>query len=206
MELTFGDATPDDVDAAVPLIFSSGPDAFNYVFSHRTKINALQFLAKAFVRPRGEFGYTNHVVGTLDGQVVACGAGFTGSDMPGFMLNATTSIFKFYGPLQALAVIRRGLQIEKMVPPPMGNMHYIGHIGVDPEFRGRGLGEQLMNHIIEEGRRLGRTTAALDVSLENPRAEALYTRLGFKVTWEKISHYRNETSHIPSHHRMEIVY
>ncbi|MFP6582483.1 MAG: N-acetyltransferase [Candidatus Hydrogenedentota bacterium] len=206
MELQIRDATPEDAEAAAPLVFSSGPDAFNFVFSHRTKMNALEFLEKAFVREGGEFGYRNHIVGTLDGKVVASGAGFTGTEMPAFMLSDTRTIFGFYGFSQGLRVIGRVLQIEHIVPPPKSNIQYIGHIGVDPEFRSRGLGAQLVNHLIDVGREQGRTAAVLDVSCENPRAEALYARLGFTVTWEKESHYRNETSHVPSHRRMEIRY
>lgn len=34
MDLTFRRATSADAEAAVPLIYSSGPTAFDYVFSH----------------------------------------------------------------------------------------------------------------------------------------------------------------------------
>ena len=33
MPLSFRPARPEDVDAAVPLIYSSGPDAFDYAFA-----------------------------------------------------------------------------------------------------------------------------------------------------------------------------
>ena len=186
----------------VPLIFSSGPDAFNYVFSHRTKTNAQGFLEKAFVREDSDFSYRNHICGTLDGQIVASGAAFSTTEM----LSALKCIFGVYGLVHGIRVCKRGLEIERILPPPHGDMQYIAHIGVDPEFRSRGIGEKIVRYLIDSGRELGLPKATLDVSCENPRAEALYARMGFVVAYEKTSNYRNATSHIPSHRRMEIVY
>lgn len=202
MEFEIRDARPEDVEAMVPLIFSSGPDAFNYVFSHRTKVSAQGFLARAFLREDSDFSYRNHVAGTLDGRVIASGAVFRGTEM----IPAIRAIFGVYGIRQAIGVCIRGLQIERIVVPPDGTMQYIAHIGVDPEFRSRGYGEQIVQHLIDAGRGQGLDAATLDVSCENPRAEALYTRMGFDVAYEKTSNYRNATSHIPSHRRMEIKY
>ena len=202
MDLEIRAARPEDVEAMVPLIFSSGPDAFNYVFSHRTRVNAHGFLEKAFVREDSDFSYRNHICGALNGEVVASGAAFHGTEM----IPAILSIFGVYGVRQGIGVCLRGLQIERIVIPPTGDLQYIGHIGVDPEFRSRGIGEKIVQHIIDAGRGEGYRAAALDVSCENPRAEALYARMGFELTYEKISPYRNATSHIPDHRRMEIAY
>ena len=52
---------------------------------------------------------------------------------------------------------------------------------------------------------MGRTRAALDVSVENPRAQALYERLDFEVTEECMSKLENSTARVPDHRRMEIA-
>ena len=62
---------------------------------------------------------------------------------------------------------------------------------------------RLVEYLLDTGRELGRKTAILDVSVENPRAEALYTRMGFKVTAERVSGFKNETARVPNHRRME---
>ena len=204
MDVEIRAARPEDVEAAVPLILSSGPDTFNYVFSHRTRTNAEGFLRRAFVKENGEFGYKNHHVAVLDGVVIAAGTGYSSGDMMGFTLAAMRDIFSCYGPITGLAVIRRGLQVERVVRPPKSNLHYIAHIGVAPELRGRGVGARLVNFLLEQGRAKNRAVAGLDVSVENPRAQALYERLGFKVTKEETSSYKNDTAHVPGHRRMEL--
>jgi len=205
LDLQFRPARPEDADAAVPLIRSSGPAAFDYVFTHATRVSAARYLHRAFQMGKGEFGYRNHIVGEIDGQVVAAGAAYSGKDIPRFTLTALWHIPAVYGLLDGTRVIVRGLKIEKLVKPPTGTLHYVAHLGVDPEFRSRGIGIQLVERLLAMGREKGRTTAALDVSVENPRAQALYERIGFHVTQELTSTLTNPTATVPDHRRMEIT-
>jgi ribosomal protein S18 acetylase RimI-like enzyme len=202
---TIRPARPEDVDAAVPLIFSSGPDAFNFVLSHKTPMNAQEFLAAAYVTGKGEFGFPDHWVVEDNGEVVALAAGYTGTTASGFLLPAVVQCFRFNGLLGGLGVVRRGLQIEKHIVPPKGpDEFYIAHVGVAPERRGQGLGGLLLDLVHDEGRRQGAKVAALDVSVENPRAEALYTRMGYQVVELVESELRNDAGYVPHHRRMEL--
>lgn len=54
--LQFREAGPGDAGEAVPLIYSSGPAAFDFVFGHKAK-QALEFLHFAFLDGAGEMGY-----------------------------------------------------------------------------------------------------------------------------------------------------
>ena len=197
-------ARPEDAEAAVPLIYSSGPAAFDYVFTHQTHLPATGYLRRALEYPNGEFGYRHHVVVELDGEVVGAGASFSGRDALGFMPTALRQIFGWYGLIGGARVSRRGLQVERVVQVPKGDLHYISHLGVSPELRGHGIGRKLVDHLIELGRAKGRTLAALDVSVENPRAQALYERIGFTVTSELVSKLDNDTARVPNHRRMEV--
>ncbi len=210
-EVLIREARPEDAVRAAPLIYSSGPACFDYIFSHRTPVNAIQFLERMFAEPKGEFGFTHHRVAELfrdgdgesEGEVVGTGTFFTGAEVPGFTIAALRQILGCYGLSRGPGVIRRGLQIEGIVRPPKGDMHVIAHIGVAPELRGRGIGTIIMEHLMQAGRERGRSVAVLDVSAENPRAQALYERLGFVVTDERPSNLSNETATVPDHRRME---
>jgi len=205
MNVTFRPSRPDDAEALVPLTYSSGPAAFSYVFSHRTRIAAQEFLYRTLQQPAGEFGYGCHVTGELDGEIVAAGASFGADAALPYFFAALRQIVGHYGIGQSIGVSRRGLQVEAMIKPPKDGEHAILHLGVAPEMRGRGIGEQLVHHLLGIGREAGRTTAVLDVSVENPRAQALYERLGFVVTKEYPSRLENDTAHVPDHRRMELV-
>ncbi|OOG44351.1 GNAT family N-acetyltransferase [Rhodanobacter sp. C06] len=201
--MCFRAATAQDAAAAVPLIHSSGPAAFDYVFALPGRGGAQAFLQRAFVDGAGEFGWRNHVVGELEGVVVAVGAGFGGETALKFTLATARQILAHYGLRHAAGVIARGLRVERVIPPPARGMHYLAHLGVSPVLRGQGIGQALIEELIQRGMQAGRRRMVLDVAASNPRAQALYERLGFAVTGERRSALANAQGAVPDHRRME---
>ncbi len=205
MNIEIRPARPEDADAATPLVYSSGPAVFSYVFSHRTRVDAQEYLRRTLRKESGEFGYGSHVVAELDGGIVGAGASFSGRESGRHLVAAVRSIFGTYGAVSGMRVVRRGIHAESIVKPPKGDEHCVAHLGVSPDLRGHGIGTRLVEYLLDVGRQKGRNTAILDVSVENPRAEELYKRLGFEVAHEIKSNYQNETAAIPNHRRMERV-
>ncbi|MGI9667284.1 MAG: GNAT family N-acetyltransferase [Acidimicrobiia bacterium] len=201
MSLTFRTASPADVDAVLPLIYSSGPAAFDYIFSTGKKKPA-DFLRRAIPTGKGEFGYHTHTVVIQRGVVVGAGATFTGGGLGEMMTLAGQIAGTYKG--SAPSVIARGLKFERIVTPPKKGEHCIAHLGVDPEVQSNGIGTELIERLLDDGRRLGRQRAVLDVSVENPRAQELYERLGFLVTEQTESSLSNEYATVPAHRRMEL--
>ena len=202
-QVRFRPAAATDVGMAVPLIHSSGPAAFEYVFAVPGRSDAQAFLRHAFVDGAGEFGWRNHVVGELDGRVVAVGAGYGADTHWAFTLAAARQILGFFGWRHAPGVITRGLRVERVIAPPSGRMHYLAHLGVEPALRGRGIGAALVDHLAAQAAALGRMPLALDVAVGNPRAQALYERCGFAVTGERPSALADARGQVPPHRRME---
>jgi ribosomal protein S18 acetylase RimI-like enzyme len=197
-------AGPEDADAAVPLIYSSGPAAFDYVFHVPGRATARDFLRRAFVDGAGEFGFRNHVVGISGDEVIAAGAAWSGRSNLRFAVAAARQIFVVYGLAAGAGVVSRGLQVESIIQPPRRDCCYVAHLGVRAELRGRGHGESLVRHLLAWGRRQGLTHAALDVAVTNPRAQALYERMGFKVTRELASRLSNAQATVADHRRMDL--
>ncbi|NIG52257.1 GNAT family N-acetyltransferase [Chitinophaga sp. Cy-1792] len=61
---------------------------------------------------------------------------------------------------------------------------YIRLLGVDPSFRGAGIGEQLMRMAISAAKASGERVLGLHTSTEMPTARRLYERLGFRLIRE----------------------
>ena len=177
--ITFRPCRPEDADMAVPLIYSSGPAAFDYVFCDRAPDQALAFLKAAFIRGTSEFGYPQHTAALHNGRLVGVGAVRTARQNTEFTLAALRAICAFYPPLAAARIIWRGLKTEQIIRPPQVGVGVVYHLGVDTEFRGRGIGRRLLDHLLDKVRAQKATTAALDVAATNPRAKALYERQGF---------------------------
>lgn len=201
--LTFRPAVAADVDAAVPLIHSSGPAAFEYVFDVPGVGHAQAFLRRAFVDGAGEFGWRSHVVGELDGAVVAAGAIYSGATKWSFTLAAARQILAHYGWRHSAGVIGRGLRVESVIPPPAGNMVYLAHLGVSPELRGNGYGVALVAHLLATRSADAVGPLILDVATSNPDAQRLYQRLGFAVVSERRSRLANAQGVVPNHRRMQ---
>jgi GNAT superfamily N-acetyltransferase len=203
LRVRFRPATPEDAAVAVPLIYSSGPVAFDYVFTTRDGGDAQAFLQHCFVDGAGEFGWRNHWVGVVDGKVVAVGAGYGADTKWAFTLAAARQIIGHYGLRRGLSVIARGLRVESLIRPPEGDMHYLAHLAVLPELRGQGVGRALIDQLVGMARDASRNRVVLDVASSNPRAEALYRRAGFKVVGERMSRLANARGRVPDHRRME---
>ena len=57
---------------------------------------------------------------------------------------------------------------------------YISNVAVAPEFRRRGIGENLVTALIREGQRRTLSFLTLEVRVSNESARRLYSRLGFR--------------------------
>lgn len=177
-EITLRPARPEDVELAVPLILSSGSQAFNWVFTTSTR-DCSDFIAYAYTSGQGQFGYQNHVVAEVDHLVVGTIAFYTRSEFLRFNLRTGALIVSFYGWKQCWSVFYRGLKTESTLPPPKKHHLYLAHVAVSDKVQGRGIGSQLISYAMASEKNQG-TAVSLDVAHSNPQAEKLYHRLGFQ--------------------------
>lgn len=179
--IAFRPATPGDAEPAAALIFSAGPQALCYGFGP-DRVDVLAFLAAAFCDGRGFFGWRNHVVAELDGEVAAVAASYNYSAYARLCLGHLAVVWRLHAPAAFVSALRRSLQLQALMPAPGQAMHYLANFGVREDLRGRGVGSAMLEYQLACARRLGRSVFALDVSVANPRAQALYGRLGMRVT------------------------
>ncbi len=181
MALIIRPCKPEDVEDILPLMYSAGPDAFRFVFSVNSELEAMDILRASFVKGDGEFGYRDHFVAVDNDEIVALIGMRSAQDNLKYTLSAASSIFKFYGIINGLRVISRGLRFERIVAPPHKGVLCLHNLGVKEGLRGKGYGRQLIAWFIEQAGKRNETAVGLDVAETNPRAKALYLGLGFTV-------------------------
>lgn len=76
---------------------------------------------------------------------------------------------------------------------------WITQVGVVPAARGRGFGACLVAEAVRRMRSAGETTITLNVNVDNPRAAALYRRLGFAYSGRR-ARYAAPPDHQPRPH------
>lgn len=69
-----------------------------------------------------------------------------------------------------------------------GELH-INNVAVRAEFRRRGIGAALLNHVLDEARRRKANAAFLEVRSANHAAQALYEKSGFKAIARRVDYY-----------------
>jgi ribosomal protein S18 acetylase RimI-like enzyme len=199
---TFRAAAPADVADAVPLIYSSGPAAFDFVFEVGSSQSARDFLRFAFLEGGGEFGWRAHRVAEIGGRIAAAGAAFDGRTVAQFTIANALQILRFFGPIRAWGVLLRGLRVEAIIRPPRAQEYYLCHVGVRQELRGHGIGTRFMQDLLRGVDADRHRCAALDVAVTNPRARSLYEKLGFVIDALRTSSLQNRRSRVPDHYRM----
>ncbi|MBM9579353.1 GNAT family N-acetyltransferase [Leptospira sp. 201903070] len=191
-------AQPKDVDEIVPLIYSSGPAAWDYVFTQGSN-TPFDFLSTSFIKRGNTISYKNHFVAELNGEVVGAILSYR---QPSFLLlNGGTAlrILAVYG-FSAPKVIARGLVTEGMIRPPKTGRLYLGHIAVSEKHRGKGIGKELIRFMAKTFPEF--KTLSLDVSQKNETAIQLYKGLGFRTVDARS--FGGPTGKVPDHFYMEV--
>jgi [ribosomal protein S18]-alanine N-acetyltransferase len=67
----------------------------------------------------------------------------------------------------------------------------VNNLAVHPDFRGRGVAEALILHVVGKVRAAGATFVTLEVRPSNTAAVTLYKKLGFEVLGERKNYYTN---------------
>ncbi len=200
--IQFKKCSPHDADQAVPLIYSSGPDAFEYVFQN-SQTHAMDFLHYVFKQRGGEFSYDNQYGLYDDGKLIATGSIFSQKQSKLFTLYDAARILIYY-KWKSAPILLRGLRIEQIIKLPKKNEISLTHIAVHPDYRSKGLGTRMMKELQTHSEKPPSQRFVLDVSEENPRARALYESLGFVVVKHLISTLKSRYSYVPNHYRMEL--
>jgi ribosomal-protein-alanine N-acetyltransferase len=68
---------------------------------------------------------------------------------------------------------------------------HINNVAMLPQYRGRGIGTALMDHVLAEARGIGARRATLEVRASNTLALRLYQRLGFYVAATRRNYYNH---------------
>ncbi len=190
-----------DQSRVVPLIYSSGPQTFRYVFSIDHQHQAVEFLHYAYQCEQGQFSYRKHtaiVVDDTEADVLAgVGCLATGADFHHCTWHNLKQILAFYGLRKGLQVLARGLQVERIIPPPANNVGYISNLGM--AIPGQGFGSRLIEHFRQQALTWDVSTLALDVADSNRNARRLYERLGFIAEKIRPSARENQWGRLEGH-------
>lgn len=121
--------------------------------------------------PETIYSFENSIVAEVDGKVAGAMCAYDGADY----VRLKQPILEVIGEDSGFGQLRETEAGE----------FYLDSVGVYPEFRGMGIASKIIEAQVARAASLGHKVAGLIVDVDNPRAEALYSRLGFKYVDDK---------------------
>lgn len=195
-------ALPSDNGDISQLMYSSGIELYDFIFKTSEK-TAIDFIQHEFLSGQGFCGYNNVTVAIDNDRVIATGCFFDGEIFNQLVWGTVKNIFSFYGPIKAFSILAKSRHTSSVMRTPRKTEIYLSNFGVAPDLRGSGIGSKMIEHQRKVAAKDGYNTLSLDVADNNPRAESLYTRLGFKVVREKI--FPKKDANIPDTKEMKMA-
>ncbi|MEC7119955.1 MAG: GNAT family N-acetyltransferase [Pseudomonadota bacterium] len=187
-------AEPQDATLCTPLIYSAGAELFDYIYEY-AGFSPQDFIKKEFMQGSGFMGHKLHWVAELNGVVVGVCALYSRRDLMSMNLATTAHVINMYG-IKSAKPLFRALNAGSIISVPDKNVLHLANFGVSAECRSSGIGTHLLNHAATIAQQGGFKGVSLDVSVQNPRGQALYERIGFKVVRENI--FKDRHSGVPN--------
>ena len=120
-------------------------------------------------RPDTQYSYNNTLVATIEDNIVGICVSYDGA-----LLHLLRQ------PFIDAAQQEWGMDHSSIPDETQAGELYIDSLAVDPDYRGRGIASLLLRATIDKSRALGLPSTGLLVDVGNPKAEALYNKVGFQ--------------------------
>lgn len=156
-------------------------DAFLAHGEGKTVDDLVSLVEEMAAREDTLYSYRNTLVAELaqdgdcaDGKVVGIMVGYDGA-----------LLHSLRRPVEEAFAARFGASDMKWDDETQPGEFYYDSVAVDPAYRGYGIGSALFDAMDRRAAQLGHDVVGLLVDLDNPSAEKLYERLGFRTVGEK---------------------
>lgn len=148
----------------------------NLAGPHHTLVDFHRMMTKLVEMEDSQYSYRNTLCAmTASGVLVGICVAYDGA-----------SLKKLRRRFVECAVEAFGIDYSGMADETEEGEFYIDSLAVSSTYRGKGIARQLLEAAILRARELGIPRVGLLVDKGNPRAEALYTKIGFKYVNDAI--------------------
>lgn len=173
MNYTIRKAQVEDAEHIAQLMFYAMADIVFDFLNDKDENKAITFLRELIEEKNNQYSFENTYIVELEHKIAAS---FTLYD--GGKLNELREKVLHHLKTSYNRIIQPADETEA------GEI-YIDTIAVYPDYRGKGLGNIILDYIIEEFAHKKGETIGLLVDYTNPKAKKLYESKGFKVVGEK---------------------
>lgn len=165
--MTIRNALKQDRKKAVILIYDAIHDIAYALSGENEKPKVLEQLERYFCQEVNRISYNNCLVKMVDDEPVGIVIAYHGKDA-----------WQLDKPIRQHLKNLTGkeLALDKEAD---ASDYYVDTVSVNPLYRGRGIGTELLQAVIVQAKDRGYSTVSLNVEEKNLKARRLYERLGF---------------------------
>lgn len=172
-----------DYREAARLIYRSGPDVLDFLFSRDGK-SPRMFIEHSFKNGHSFFSPRSHyVVEGEAGSLVALGSFYGWLDHKIMAVAFIYDVATFYRFRTCLKILAHSLSIELSRKPPGIFSLYVCNFASSRSAIGRGLATHLFNYVVARRKYRRIRQYLCDVATDNLRAIELHERTGFRVKY-----------------------
>lgn len=166
MDMTIRKATIDDADIIAQIVAMAIGDVETLEnYCGKNYIEVLKEIARL---KESQYSYNNAFIAEIDDIAVGAVIGYDGS-LLNCLRKHTLSVINKYNP---------DFSINE--DETQAGEYYLDSLGVLPEYRGLGIGKELVLALLDYAFKEHHSCVGLLVDYENPKAEKLYQSLGFE--------------------------
>jgi ribosomal protein S18 acetylase RimI-like enzyme len=166
-------ALPEDAEKITELLLMAMVDIIFVFIGQKDETEAKNFLLPLVAQTNTQYSYENCLVAEENGKIIAAANVYDGAQLVVLREPVLQQIRKIHGA---------DFYVEDETGP--GEI-YLDCLAVDPEYRGRGLGSEMLTHLIRYHVGDRRQKLGLLVDEDNPDAKRLYLRSGFHSVGRK---------------------
>lgn len=167
--------TKEDGAVVAPLILVILKDMELPFVTQYGEEKTIEILAEAAAEANYRYGFANGIVKEVDGKIAGVAFGYAAEEEP-TIDEPLTKVLEAHG-MDTTAKLFTD-------PETFPNEWYLDSICVSEEFRGQGIGSELLDALPNLVKQKGKSIIGLSVDKANPGARKLYTRKGFKAVGE----------------------
>jgi ribosomal protein S18 acetylase RimI-like enzyme len=175
-------ARDEDAAAAAPLIYLTSPGGF--ILFGGSERRGLKLIEAAFSTTGTDCARDVVTLAELDGRVVGAMAAFPATEGDERRRQFTRLAMRRRPPWRWPRIARVARNGARRSPTPPANALYIDALATAEGYRRRGVAEALLGEAERRAREGGFGSLALDTTVANSPARALYERFGFEVSQE----------------------
>lgn len=129
----------------------------------------LEWVKASCADPQSMYSWNKSLIAEADGKPIGCIISYSGDNYKAMREYTWSRLWKDIDPDK----------IKDTAIETYPGEYYLDSLAIEPEYRGKGIGKQLMIAAIEHGKQLGFNRFALIVAVEKPRLKDYYASLGF---------------------------